>query len=82
MAGQMAKKCEEVAAKRGMAPVKANDKAVRSHLPVAKRPSLFSPATASRKETGLGLKVQALPSPLLLISDENSSDHFNSFNGS
>jgi hypothetical protein len=41
MAGQMAKKCEELAAKRGMAPVEANDTAIRSHLPVAKRSGYF-----------------------------------------
>jgi hypothetical protein len=77
MAGQMAKRCEEVTEKRGMAPVEVADMADRSHLPVPSGSGAFH-----RQLRRKGLKVQALPAPLLLVSEENHRDHFNEINRS
>jgi hypothetical protein len=61
----------------GVRPVEDADTAARSHLPVPKGSGAFH-----RLQRRRGLKVLALPAPLLLVSSENPADHFNEFNGS
>ena len=77
MAGQMARKCEEVFEKRAHSPVENNDAAICSHLPVPKGSGAFCRLPRRR-----GLKMLTFPSPPLLTFDKNRPDHFNEINRS